>query len=60
MGDLEPIFWLNSKDAITEIVDKALRCNESTKVIKDGQKWLNIISNEREKASRNISNLLIQ
>jgi hypothetical protein len=60
MGNLKPIFWLNSKDSIIEIVNKTFHCDENTKEIKDGQEWLNKISNERKNASRNIANLLIQ
>jgi len=60
IGELKPVFWLNNKASIIATVDKSLHCDENTKEIKDGQKWLNKISNERKNASINIANLLIQ
>lgn len=60
MGNLEPVFWLNSKESILEILESAFNCDKNSKEIIDGQKWLDTISNERENASKNISNLLIQ
>ena len=60
MGDLEPVFWLNNKKDIKEVLLKALKSKEDTNQIIDGQRWLNIISNERKNVSKNITNLLIQ
>ena len=60
MGDLQPVFWLKNKETIIEILNSAFICNKNSKEIIDGQKWLETISNERENASRNITNLLIQ
>mgnify|MGYP000122255427 CR=1 FL=1 len=59
MEYLEPVFWLNSKDMILEILNKAFASNENSKQIKDGQKWLDIIATDRENASENIANALI-
>ena len=58
MGNLQPVFWLNNKESIIEILDNTFNCNENSIEIQDGQNWLNIISNKRESASKNISNLL--
>ena len=59
MGNLEPVFWLNDISDIKEVVSKALTANEKTQQVIDGQKWLNIITNERTHTSKNIANLLI-
>tara|TARA_B100000809_G_scaffold105703_1_gene104249 strand:+ start:47738 stop:49129 length:1392 start_codon:yes stop_codon:yes gene_type:complete len=60
MGTLQPVFWLKSKESILDVLNKALDSNENSKEIKDSQEWLNIISNERTKASKNLTNLLTQ
>jgi hypothetical protein len=60
MGNLQPVFWLNSKDAILEVLKKAFDCDKNSKQIKEGQEWLNIIANKRKSASSNIANILIQ
>ncbi|WP_282073723.1 hypothetical protein [Polaribacter atrinae] len=60
MGDLQPVFWLKNKETIIEILNSAFICNKNSKEIIDGQKWLETISNERENASSNITNLLLQ
>ena len=54
MGDLKPVVWLNSRNEISDILEKVL--NNPTL---DNEKWLSIISENRENASENIAKKLI-
>lgn len=58
MKNLTPVFWLNEKKDIIEVIKKALNSDLSSDEIKDAQRWLNIISEYREIASQNIVNYL--
>ena len=58
MKNLNPVFWLNEKKDIIEVIKKALNSDLSSDEIKDAQRWLNIISEYREIASQNIVNYL--
>ena len=58
MNNLIPVFWLNEKKDIIEVIKKALDSDLSSVEIKDAQRWLNIISEFRESASQNIVNYL--
>ena len=58
MKNLNPVFWLNEKKDIIEVIKKALDSDLSSDEIKDAQRWLNIISEYREIASQNIVNYL--
>lgn len=58
MKNLNPVFWLNEKKDIIEVIKKALNSDLSSDEIKDAQRWLNIISEYREIASQNILNYL--
>jgi hypothetical protein len=59
MGTLQPVFWLNSKKSIIDVLNKAFDADENSKEVKDGQKWLDLVANKRKEASFNIVNLLI-
>lgn len=54
MGELSPVIWLNSKKDIKDVLLNALN-NTNT----DNKKWMNVISQNRQEASSNISNKLI-
>ncbi|AOW19514.1 hypothetical protein [Urechidicola croceus] len=54
MGDLKPVIWLNSKDEIETVLKKVLN-----NPILDNEKWLNVISENRNIASENIAKKLV-
>jgi hypothetical protein len=54
MSDLKPVIWLNSKEDVKPVLDKIL---SNPKL--DNEKWLNVISENRETASENIAKKIL-
>lgn len=55
MPDNNAVYWLNSKKEILSVADKALINQEKL----TNKEWFNVIVEDYQKASRNISNVLI-
>ncbi len=60
MQHLKPVFWLNSKEEISTMLLNVFNSKDSKIIIKDAVKWLNIISFDRENASKNIVSHLLK
>ncbi|WP_299060619.1 hypothetical protein [uncultured Polaribacter sp.] len=57
MKGLQPVFWLNNEKEILNCIYQSL--NNSSKVIKDSQKWLNIIANQEQVCFNNVLNEIL-